>query len=348
MIGRLKPDLHYTEEPFGILTDDDLYLDCVLIRPRNTSDADLKVLRVWVPRYPLTKTSTIVCARQEVQSYGPNGTIAHLVFDLRGTGESEGAMLDKDFKTDLKSIKAWSDERFGTAINLGFLGSPELSQGARVNMIPIRPGVVMETYYYPTAVPNNPTLLYLATYGNFDRTDDTLCQALSQAGYEVYGLDPLRYLLHASTSQRLTPKQLASDLATVCEIIDHPPTIIGEPISAGLALLWTALHDPIKGVIAIGRASPAFRAKHIFDLDQEQNFNLTRYSNRITPRPLTLIWQEGHPLGGDKTEMAALYQNAGEPRQLQRTSQLTPPFLLAQLQWQASHGAPAKPSHIPT
>lgn len=336
MIGKLKPDYSYEEEAFGILTDDDLYLDCVLVRPRDTSDEDLQVLRVWIPRYPLTKTSTIACARQEVQSYGPDGKIAHLVFDLRGTGESEGAMLDRDFATDLKSIKAWSDERFGTQINFGFLGLPELSKGGRVNMIPVRPGVVMETYYYGTAEPGNPVLFYLSTYGNFDTHDDALCLGLVQAGYEVYGLDPMRYLLHASSGELLTPKQLSSDLEIVCDIIGTFPTLIGQPISAGLALLWTALNEQIKGVVAIGRMGSAFQAKHIFDLEQGHNYNLTRYVNRITPRPLTLVWQDGTPLGGDKREMAALYQASGEPRQLQRTSKITPEFLLAQIEWQAS------------
>lgn len=335
MIGRLKPDYNYTEEPFGILTDDELYLDCVLVKPRDTSDEDLKVLRVWVPRYPLTKTSTIACARQEVQSYGPDGKIAHLVFDLRGTGESEGAMLDKDFTTDLKSVKAWADERFGSKINFGFLGLPELSKGGRVNLIPVRPGVVMETYYYPTAEPGKPALFYLSTYGNFDTQDDALCLSLSRAGYEVYGLDPMRYLLHASSNALLTPKQLAEDLEIACEITGAPPTIIGQPISAGLALLWAALYEPVPGVIAIGRVGSAFSAKHIFSLEQSHNFSLTRYVNRITPRPLTLVWQDGHPLGGDKREMAGLYQASGEPRQLQRTAQISPAFLLAQLQWQA-------------
>lgn len=335
MIGRLKPETHYTEEAFGILTDDDLYLDCVLIKPRHTDDGNLKVLRVWVPRYPLTKTSTIACARQEVQSYGPDGKIAHLVFDLRGTGESEGAMLDKDFATDLKSVKAWSDERFGTDINFGFLGAPELSKGARVNMIPVRPGVVMETYYYPTAEPGKPVLFYLATYGNFDTQDDALCVALSRAGYEVYGLDPMRYLLHASSNGLLTPKQLGEDLEVACDIIGTPPTIIGQPIAAGLALLWTALYEAVQGCVAIGRMSTAFTAKHIFELEQGHNFSLSRYVNRVTPRPLTLVWLDGHPLGGHKKEMATLYKASGEPRQLQRTAEISPAFLLKALQWQA-------------
>ena len=71
----------YVEEQFGILTDDDLYLDCVLVRPAEMEDENLRVLRVWVPKYPLTKSSLITCARQEVQAFGRQNKLAHLVFD---------------------------------------------------------------------------------------------------------------------------------------------------------------------------------------------------------------------------------------------------------------------------
>jgi len=34
----------YIEENFGILTDDDLYLDAILIKPANLTDETLRVL----------------------------------------------------------------------------------------------------------------------------------------------------------------------------------------------------------------------------------------------------------------------------------------------------------------
>ena len=122
----------YVEENFGILTDDNLYLDAILVKPAHLTDDKLRVLRVWVPKYPLTKTSVITCARQEVKSYGPDGRIAHLVFDLRGTGDSDGVLGQHNFKLDLGAIAAWAEERFGK-INFGFLGTPSIRDG-RVNV----------------------------------------------------------------------------------------------------------------------------------------------------------------------------------------------------------------------
>lgn len=332
MLGKLYTEPDYDEEYFGILSDDDLYLDCILVKPRNLQDQHLKALRVWVPRYPLTKTSVIACARQEVQSYGADGQIAHLVFDLRGTGESEGS--GEDFDIDLNSIKEWATERFGTNVNFGFLGAPTLSRHGRIHMLPLRPSVVMETYYYRGRSNPQATLLYLATYGNFDKLDDARCTALAAQGYHVYGLDPLRYLLHASTAAPLTPTQLETDLNLILNLIEAQPYLIGLPISAGLALLWAALCPQIQGVMAIGRTQPAFQASHIFQNDQSHTYLLSRYISRIAPRPLTLIWQDGHPLGGDKQEMSQLIQAAAEPRRAERTTDISPQFLLNALTWQ--------------
>lgn len=333
MLGRLKKEPNYDEEHFGILSDDDLYLDCVLVKPKNVADGELQALRVWVPRYPLTKTSVIACARQEVNAYGADGKIAHLVFDLRGTGDSEGAMADMQFDIDLKSIKAWADERFGPNINLGFLGAPELRNG-RVNMLPIRAGVVMETYYYPAANPGRPTIVYLSPYGNFGRLDDARCAALATIGFEVYGLDPMRYLLHASVNGLVTPDDLRQDLETVCSLVEAEPYVIGQPLSAGIAIIWGALVDKVKGVTAIGRASSIFKANHVFDNSQPHTFVLTRYVGRISPRPVALVWHEGNSLGGDKQELAALYQTAGDPKRLERTKEISPQFLYKLLKWQ--------------
>jgi hypothetical protein len=325
----------YVEEAFGILTDDDLYLDCVLVKPAGLAgDGDLRALRAWVPRYPLTKSSVITCARQEVAASGPDGRIAHLVFDLRGTGESEGSQGDRDFALDLQAIKAWADERFG-ALNLGFFGLPE-GRGA-VQLAPIRPGVAVEFYHYQPAGPREagsiPPLIYLSTYGSFDRVDDVLCASLAAQGYVVFGLDPLRYLLHASARQRLLPADLAQDMNTFCAPIAEPPVIVGQPVSAGLALLWASTVDKIGGVIAVGRAQAAFQPGHIFKNYNPHTFFLGRYASTITPRPAAFVLVEGHPLGGQADELASLYETAREPRRLERTREISPAFLLGLLSW---------------
>ena len=321
----------YEEEAFGILTDDNVYLDCILVKPPGATDETLRALRVWVPRYPLTKSSVITCARQEVQSYGADGKIAHLVFDLRGTGYSEGSSGDHNFEMDLKGIRLWALERFGK-ISFGFLGTP---QGAeQVDVRPIRPNVVMELYHYPPSSPSHKApIIYLATYGNFRPRDDALCRALADAGYDVYGMDPLRYLLHASVGNRLEVRELWQDLRTLCRQLPGRPIVIGKPVSAGLALLWTSGVEAVAGVIAIGRAQMAFKPSHIFKNDNPHVFFLGRYVHKIAPRPMALVLLKEHSLGGERDEMAALYQTAAGLRQIKQADKVTPELLLQLLKW---------------
>jgi hypothetical protein len=334
----------YVEEPFGILTDDDLYLDCVLVRPADVADEELRSLRAWVPRYPLTKSSVITCARQEVSAYGADRRSAHLVFDLRGTGDSEGSQGDHDFETDLQSIRAWATERFGD-INFGFLGQP--GGGGAARLTPIRPGVVAENYHYSArgkpAEGARQTILFLATYGHFDRTDDTLCAALANQGHDVYGMDPLRYLLHARVRDRLTPADLAADFQALGSALPEWPIMIGQPVSAGLALLWASVADKAPGVIAIGRAQLAFQAEHIFRNYNPHTFFLPRFVSTIAPRPAALVLLSGHPLGGEAEELESLYASAAEPRRLDHAPRVDPGLLLALINWLMSNSAP--PGH---
>ncbi len=324
----------YIEENFGILTDDDLYLDAILIKPANLTDETLRVLRVWVPKFPLTKTSVITCARQEVKSYGPDGRIAHLVFDLRGTGDSDGILGRHNFKLDLGAIAAWAEERFGK-INFGFLGTPTIRDG-RVNIWPLRSGAVLETYYYPAMGTQDllpPTVVYLSTYGHFGQSDEKICRQLAKEGYAVYGLDPLRYLLHASAQERLTPQALWDDLRVFIQMLPGNPMVIGQPMSAGLAILWGAGIDKVQGVIAIGRAQAGLQPSHIFLNDNPYTFMLSRQVNRVSPRPLTLVRQIGQPLGGDEEEMMALFKSSEEPHRFEAVDDVNESFLLEMLAW---------------
>lgn len=329
------PDIQpYTEEAFGILTDDDLYLDCLFVRPANTDDAHLRAIRVWVPKYPLTKTSVLTCARQEVKSYGPDGKVGHLVFDLRGTGDSDGLPGDQSFNHDLMAIKSWSEERFGPRINFGFFGFP-YSANSRVYMWPLRPGIVMETYYYHPAGANlSPhTVLYLSSYGNFNREDDALCTALAQAGYAVYGLDPFRYLLHASLGGLLTPEVMAEDLQLLIQMLPEHPVLIAGPLAAGLGILWASMHTAVKGLIAIGRAQAGLAPAHIFQNRNPHTFFLPRYIRTIAPRPVALVRQQKHPLGGIAENMQALFASSQEPHRLEEVGTLSAETLLSLIHW---------------
>lgn len=323
----------YTEESFGILTDDDLYLDCILVRPPAIPDEALQSLRVWVPKYPLTKTSLITCARQEAQASGQQRKTAHLLFDLRSTGESDGTIGDEAFDRDLHAIREWANERFGP-IKLSFLGTPTTAHG-RVNMWPLRPGSVMESYHYPAynggTTPQ--TLLYLSTYGNFSKTDDLVCARLAQAGYELFGIDPLRYLLHASIHNRLKPEDLAEDLKILIQMLPSAPTLIGQPMAAGLALLWASHVPQINGVIAIGRAQMGLTPAHIFHNSNPYTYLLGRHVKNITPRAAALVKLAEHPLGGDDQEFDQLYQSLQNPRRLEKIDKLSFAALQELIQW---------------
>ncbi len=323
----------YIEENFGILTDDDLYLDCILIRPENMKDDDLRVLRVWVPKFPLTKTSVITCARQEVKSYGSDGKIAHLVFDLRATGNSDGTTGDHNFQLDLHAVKEWAKERFGR-VNFSFLGSP-ISREGQVNLWPLRPGSVMESYYYkPSNASLNPTtVLYLSTYSNFSHADDALCTSLAQAGHHVYGLDPLRYLLHASAKRRLKPGYLWEDLQILVQMLPSEPIIISQPLASGLGIMWTSGVQKVRGLIAIGRAQPGLSPKHIFQNNNPYEFLLNRYVADIAGRPFTLVMHKESALGGNEDEMNGLFQVSKEPHRLERVRKVTLDYLLTLLKW---------------
>lgn len=325
--------LPYVEETFGILTDDNLYLDCVLVKPASMQDEDCRVIRVWVPKFPLTKSSVITCARQEVRSYGANGHIAHLVFDLRGTGESEGVMGDHNFDRDLHAVREWAKERFGR-INFGFLGTPTSKKGT-VNLWPLRPGAVMESYYYPpgSGMLSPPSLLYLSTYSHFSRTDDLICSNLAQSGYHVHGLDPLRYLLHSSANERLQPDHLWEDLRLLIQMLPNEPYLIAQPLAAGLGLLWASGVKQIKGVIAIGRAQAGLSPKHIFYNSNPYTFLLDRYVSHIAPRPLAFVMHSENALGGDEDEMNGLYHTSKSPHRLERARNLNLDLLLELLQW---------------
>ena len=321
----------YVEENFGILTDDDLALDAVLVRPAQADDETLQALRVWVPRYPLTKASVITCARQEVAALGSEAQIAHLVFDLRGTGNSEGLAGGLDFDADLRAVRLWAKERFGD-VAVGFLGRPQGSE--QVDVRPIRAGVVMEIYHYRSQTDSGARpLIYLATYGRFSRADESACRLLARSGYDVLAMDPLRYLLHASAQGRLTVLELWQDLHVLCDQLPQPPLLVGRPVSAGLALFWASGVDQVRGVLAIGQAQRAFRPAHIFANDNPHTFFLGRYVQKIAPRPMILVRETAHALGGSRDELSALRQTGGEPRRLLEVEQVGSDLLLELLDW---------------
>ena len=330
-------DSPYEEEAFGVLSSDDIYLDCILVRPKGLDDKEIEVLYVWVPRYPLTKTTLINCARHDISSDWRQGKAAHLVFDLRGTGDSDGQLGDRHFNRDFEGIQIWATERFGK-IDIVFMGQPD-GHGSAI-LLPIRPGVILEYYHYPVNPEadnrgnrSHPPILYISTPGNFSMVDDELCQRLARAGYEVFAIDPLRYLLHASGKNRLKPADQWTDLNVFCKSIPEPPVLIGQPLGAGLALLWACGLEKIQGVIAIGKAQAAFDPWHIFENDNPHIYFINRYLYKLAPNPAVFVMIEDHELGGDPRQIAAFYATTSHPRLAEKVKEVSPRFLLKMLAW---------------
>ncbi len=325
--------MNYEEEYFGILSNDNLYLDAMMVKQVGAQDEEIRVLRVWVPKYPLTKTSVITCARQEMKSYPPNSGIAHLVFDLRGTGDSDALLGNKDYHTDLRSIKAWAQERFGK-INFGLLGFPS-SEHSSVHMWPLQPGSMLESYHYSAKGQNvSPqTVLYFSSYGNFNHQDEEYCVTLAEEGYDVYGMDIYRYLLHASAKKKITPKMLAKDIQLLIDMLPSPPMLIAKPMAAGTALLLAANVPSIRGVLSIGRAQSGLMAKHIFDHTDTAVFDLRKVIGTIAPRPVVLIHHKGNAMGGNEKRMNILFKNSKEPHRLEKTQKISGGLLLNLLAW---------------
>ena len=116
-------------------------------------------------------------------------------------------------------------------------------------------------------------------------------------------------------------------------MLPAPPTIIAEPMAAGLGLLWAAGVSEIQGVIAIGRAQSGLMPKHIFDHSETAVYDLRTLIGKISPRPTVLIHHEGNPMGGSEKRMAVLLKHSKEPHRLESTEKISSGLLLNLLAW---------------
>ncbi len=156
---------------------------------------------------------------------------------------------------------------------------------------------------------------------------------MADAGYNVFGLDPLRYLLHANINARLTPEMLAKDMRELIQMLPNMPIIVGQPLAAGLALTWAAAVRRIRGVIAIGSAQAGLGLKHIFDLDNPMHLQLGRHISSIAPRPLALVVQRTRQRAIVEKELTSLYESSKEPKRLEKVDALDDELLLDLLHW---------------
>ena len=60
---------------------------------------------------------------------------------------------------------------------------------------------------------------------------------------------------------------------------------------------------------------------------------LHRYTPNISPRPLSIVKLNGHPLGGEDKELNALLDSSQNPRQLEQIDKLSIKFFIKQLNW---------------
>ncbi len=192
---------------------------------------------------------------------------------------------------------------------------------------------MFELYVYPAkGIPSPRTVVYLATYGNFSAADEAICLGLSQAGYSVHAMDPLRYLLHASHRSRVTKELLWEDFIALCRTMMGPPIVVAQPISAGMGLIWAAGVEMVQGIIAIGRAQAAFIPSHIFENDNPHAFFVSRYVKQISPRPLVLV-VDGRSRKEDLEELSTLYQMSQQPHRLEKIQSVGVERLTSLLQW---------------
>jgi hypothetical protein len=146
-------------------------------------------------------------------------------------------------------------------------------------------------------------------------------------------MDPLRYLLHASVHERLTPDMLWDDFRMLLYMLPGEPIIIGNPLAAGLAIFWGIGVERVKGVIAIGKTQSGLTPPHIFSNSNPYTFMLSRKMGEFAPRPFSLTRLEKHPLGGDAAAMEALFNSSKEPHRYETAVSLTPELLLDRIKW---------------
>ncbi|MBN1317700.1 MAG: hypothetical protein JXA42_19610 [Anaerolineales bacterium] len=299
-----------TEEYFGILTDDGLALDATLLGQAGISDKEVKTIKVWVPKYPLTRSSVITAARRALNIWDKRGIVS-LVYDHRGTGESEGLPDVDGLKIDLNSILEWAKERFGSSIKVEYLGFPEMGAAAGLLTLPIRPGVIAEFYRYDPPGKRKGVVLYFSQYFMFDRDDDKLAMELATGGFTVYGGDLMRYLLLAAP---LDPDVMAKDTSTMIEPLGKPLYIIARAMAAGPALMMATLVPKVDGVIVTGPAQEGFSSGYIFNRYNPANFLISRAIKNLAPRPAVFLWNRSEAGEHSPDDLKNIHDQMEKPR----------------------------------
>ena len=328
-------ELNFTEEHFGILTDDGLALDATLVRPPGQADGQVLVVQAWVPKFPLTRGSVLTAARREAAAAGELSRTVNLTFDLRGSGESDGAPSDEGFKIDLHSAHEWAKERFGPKVAFRPFGFPDLGQANHLITLPLRPGVLAELYRYNPPGQSKANVLYFSRYTNFAREDDALCRAVAGDGYTVYGGDLMRYLLLAAP---LSLEALWADGAILAKMLGRPLCLVARSFAAGPALIMAAGVKVISGVIVTGPAQEGLAPRHIFSQENPAHFMLSRQITKLPPRPLIFLWDRSESGHLSPDGLKSMHNLVEGPRLWGIVPQINAGILLHALGWLMSRG----------
>ena len=318
------------EEQFGILTDDGLALEATLVRPVGLVDGEVKVVQVWVPKYPLTRGSVLPAARREIIALGKEHRMVNLAFDLRGSGDSGGIPNDEGFQIDLNSAHEWARERFGQEITFRRLGFPDMGGANGLLTLPLRRGVLAELYRYDPPGPRKATVVYFSQYGNFGPEDDELCRSIASGGFTVYGGDAMRYLFLAAP---VTLDSLALDANEVVERLGQPFYLVGRAFSAGLALMMAIQAPSISGVVVTGPAQEGLMAPHLFDLSNPANFMLARHVRKLPPRPAVFLWNRTEAGSISPERLKSIHDLAGKGCLWGVVAQIDGRVLINALEW---------------
>lgn len=319
------------EEHFGILTDDALALEATLVRAAGCSDEEVRSVRVWLPKYPLTRSSVLPAARAEARALGAESRAIYLTFDLRGSGESDGEPSDEGFEIDIHSAHEWAKERFGPEVAFQVCGFPDLGAANRLVALPLRPGVLVELYrYHPDDVETQAHVIYLSRYGHFGREDDALCRSVADAGYVVYGGDLLRYLLLAGP---LTTETFAQDAAGLAVQLGRPLYLVARALAAGPALLMASTVPAVNGVVVTGEAQEGLAAAHLFSQENPARLMLLRQVKKLAPRPAVFFWDVAEAGGAAPDDLKALSDVTQRPRLWGMIPKIDAPILLKALGW---------------
>ena len=276
------------EETFGILTDDQLALEATLVRPAGLEDEAVRGVQLWVPKYPLTRSSVLPAARVSTMVAGEDRGIVNLTYDPRGAGESDGVPSKDGFEIDVRSIHEWAMERFGADVDLQVFGFADLGEADRLITMPLREGVFLELYRYSPRGEERGSVLYFSRYTHFGRDDDLFCRAMADEGYLVYGGDLMRYLLLAGPE--LAVETLLDDLGMMVHHMGRPLVVVGRAFSAGPALLLAAANKAVDGVIVTGPAQEGLNLAYLFSRERSSQLVLLRHAKEYSPRPGVFLW----------------------------------------------------------